>query len=150
MKNITPEILVARYITSATKGRKTSIKTRRIITLILIPIWLLGLVWGVTLSYKGAKAIFTYYEAKNNQSPELDKQLQEDVKKMEPLAQRMYHNPYLTLSYAPKDYESEMGKAKGEMFQLLALPTYFLLFFALPWVITRLVFWIVDAEKAKE
>jgi hypothetical protein len=76
--------------------------------------------------------------------------LEEDIKEMEPLAQKMYQNPHLKLRYTPHDYESEKRKAKGEMLQLLAIPAYLIIFFILPWVITRLVFWIIDADKVKE
>jgi hypothetical protein len=150
MKIISPERLVAKFIKSATNGRTVSVRKRRILTLIAIPIWLLGFACCATCSYNGVKAIFTYYEAKKNYSPEFDKYMEEDIKKMEPLAQKTYHNPYLKLRYVPKDYESEMRRAKREMFQLLAIPVYLIVFFILPWVITRLVFWIVDADKVTE
>lgn len=144
-----PELWVARFIKSATNGKTISVRARRILTLIMIPLWLLGLVWCVTLCYDGTKAIFTYYKLKDEASSDMGEYIKRGLEDQQRIARKMYHNPYLTLTYKPPDYEYEMKQAKEDILQLLAFPIYVLIFFVTPWIITRLVFWVIDADNAK-
>ena len=53
-------------------------------------------------------------------------------------------------SHTPPVNQAVIEDAKAGMFNLLALPLYVLIFFSLPWIVLRLIYWIVDTDKAKE
>lgn len=64
MRVISPEILVARYIKSATNGRTVSKKINRVILIGLTLILLAGLINVSILTFEGIKAIPKYRKAK--------------------------------------------------------------------------------------
>lgn len=53
-------------------------------------------------------------------------------------------------SYTPPANQAAIDDAKAGKFNLLALPLYMLIFFGLPWIVLRIIYWVVDADKAKE
>ena len=178
MKIISPDLLIAKFIKSATNGRVVTIRTRRVLTLILIPVWLLGLFFTIPIFYEGCKAANAYLDAKTDRGIRYQ-DLPEDYyvghEMHKSMRERFLRNshPEDTLtaeewniiegkepepdwlkeqleSYTPPVNQAAIDDAKAGMFNLLALPLYVLIFFALPWIVLRLIFWVIDADKAKE
>jgi len=58
-RNLTPELLIARFFKSATRGRQLSGKLRRILTTILIPMWTILSVVCFIKSYDEIQHNFT-------------------------------------------------------------------------------------------
>jgi hypothetical protein len=114
MTKFSPELWVARFIKSATNGKTVSIRVRRILTLIVIPIWLLGLIWSLLAFYIGCIETYQYF------------------------------------NLSPSDHFGNYVVIDEYMMRILAIPIYLLICFATPWAITRLTFWIVDADKVRE
>lgn len=178
MKIISPDLLIAKFIKGATNGRVVTIRTRRVLTLILIPVWLLGLLFTIPIFYEGCKAANAYLDAKTDRGiryqdlPE-DYSVGHEMRKS--MRERFLRNshPADTLtaqewniiegkepepdwlkeqleSYTPPVDQAAIEDAKVNMLNLLALPLYGLLLFVIPWIVLRLIYWIVDADKAKE
>lgn len=114
MGKLSPELLVSRYIKSATKGRNVSIRTRRFLTLVLLPIWAMGLLWSLIAFYYGCLDTILYF------------------------------------NLSPADNFGNYVVFDEYLLCIMAIPIYLCICFILPWVVVRLIFWIVDADKAHE
>lgn len=108
---ISPEHWVDKFIRSATNGRIVSVKLRRVLTLIVIPIWFLGLIYSLLWLYVGCVNGYIYW--------------------FRPLIE----------AYNKKIIFSEL------IFSLLAPAFYLLICFIIPWIIVRLIFWVIDADN---
>lgn len=127
--NLSPELLIANYVKSATNGRIISVRLRRILTLIIIPLWLGLLIWSGIMTSEGISAF-------------------KEVKKIENSIRET--NKF----YGDADHigilEVELSRAEDSKDLIYYLPAFLVLGFIVPWVILRLIFWIIDADKAKE
>lgn len=171
MRKYSSELLVARFIKSATNGRTVSIRTRRVFTLILVPIWLLGLAWSAPFFYDGCKSIIEYFEIRRNSRIPYEYLSEGTRKVMIRDAIRSESSIADTLDYTTWEIiegreqtpqwvidkinrmsyrQDELDEAKSRMLGMLSLPFYIGVFFVMPWVILRLIFWIVDADKGNE
>lgn len=135
---LSPEYLIAKYIKSATNGRSISVRLRRILTLVLIPLWIAGLVWSGYMSYEGFKAI----RKKNN------------IEEWLRYARLQYanNNPSMNISENPSILDSEMQlrTQKDRIDLVYYFPAFLVIGFIIPWIVLRLTFWIIDADKGKE
>lgn len=161
-----------RYIKTATYGATYTQRLKRVLLLVCIIIWGLGLVWIYEPTVNGFKAISEYFDAKEN-----IKNRRQSLDKHE-LAMQYLHqqNPYDTLSaemfeivtnkdkplpdwldkevtaYANQSDGTEtreLETAKSSMWGLTAIPIYLVLFFLVPWLLIRLIFWIKTADNVK-
>jgi len=124
---ISPEIWIAKFVKSATNGRVITVRLRRILTLLILPIWLLGL--GIT-SYYCYKAIIAI--PKYNEEKEI----------MKSIGGVGYYYP---TGYANDEMISLEEDIKG----FISIIYYLAICFIIPWIILRLTFWIIDADNAK-
>lgn len=160
-----PELMIARFIKSATNGRSITIRLRRILTLVIIPIWLLGLVWVVILyidainAIPKLKLIEEYKKGRYHQ----DMARQEQRKHYLPLSesessQQSYFN-YKFWSDVGIEGASEFddvndllaiaeANQKSSLQNFFALPIFLVVFVFAPWALLRLTFWIFDADKS--
>lgn len=127
--NLSPELLIASYIKSATKGRIISVRLRRILTLIIIPVWLGLLVWSGVMTYQGIKAF-------------------RDVKRIENSISET--NKFYGDANHVGILEVELSRAKDYTDLVFYLPAFLISSLLFPWIILRLTFWIIDAESNKE
>lgn len=107
---LSPEYLVAKLVKMATNGRVISPIFRRILTIILVPFWIL-LIRGIILSIINIKEEVDIY----NRAP------------------KMY----------PKEY------FQHNLREPIELIIIFLTLIVLPWLIVRLIYWVIDADKAR-
>jgi hypothetical protein len=137
--SLSPEHLVAKYIKSATNGRNISVRLRRIITLILIPIWIISLVWSISMLYQGVTAIRI--------AEKFDKAIKSEG----------YHHEYRNgnSQIVPNSVYHDLWQEKlWEAQNNIDLTYYSLLpilfVFIVPWIILRLVFWVIDAKETEQ
>jgi len=98
---LSPEHIIARFIKSATNGRSVSPRIRRLITIIIFPIWVIGLLFCLWISID----MIIYNE--------------------------MIKHPILFLDF-------------DEAWSFLY---FILLAIILPFIILKLTFWVIDADK---
>ncbi|MGN6400970.1 MAG: hypothetical protein ACTHMD_10980 [Flavisolibacter sp.] len=115
-----PEYWVSGFIKSATNGRTVTVKQRRLITLLAIPIWVIGLIVTIVLVYQAIAAWPHYIQAKSYYD----------------LYQSDYYN-YFNLRYTV--YAGA-----------ISLVLYLFICFIAPWTLLRLASWIKDADNVKE
>lgn len=135
---LSPEFLVAGLIKSATNGRIASVRLRRIITLIIIPVWIAGIAISIDgfITALDASTKYKEYEWKLkrfNQSVRPDGYI--------------YDNSFNQLK---DDYQSEMWKYERKKDGYFYILYFLLICLIIPWVLTRIIFWIIDADKATE
>ena len=140
--SFSPEILVGNYIKSATNGRVISLRLKRILTLILIPLSIAATVYSAIMFYQGVTAI--------KKVEKLEKAL-----RSERLNNSHYDWNYGKSQFVPNSpfytlWEQELRNAKDriDLAYYSPLPISFLL--VVPWIILRLVFWIIDAKETEE
>lgn len=115
-------MVVARFVKSASAGRSVTVRMRRILTFIVIPFWLLGLTWTSINSYHATRSTISYYELKG---------------------EKRWHHDY----GSNWPYHIQLEYEKSGIVGFWTIPLYVFVFFLLPWVIVRIVFWIKDADK---
>lgn len=119
-RKFSPEFIIAGYFKSATGGRELRPLYRRILTIVIIPIWLCGFAWVSYMCYDGIMAE-QYYQ--------------------------IHTHSYDAIYYGSFGYMPEPRLVLDRF----VFPALYYLFFCYigPWAIMRLVFWVVDADKAK-
>jgi hypothetical protein len=127
--NLSPELLIANYIKSGTKGRIISVRLRRILTLIIIPTWLGFLVWSGAATYQGISAF-------------------NDVKRIENSIRET--NKFYGDTNHTQLLELELYRAEDAKDLVYYLPVFLIVSLLIPWLILRIIFWIIDAESNKE
>lgn len=137
---LSPEIWVAKYVKSATNGRVISIKLRRILTLVIIPIWLVGFCFMVDYCYDAVIAISKYKKA--NESVQFH-QNERKINYGFPANQSYLIPQYESIENAIADREASKTKIYG----FVSILYYVLVFYMIPWGILRIIFWIKDADK---
>lgn len=105
--NLSPELLVAKYIKSATNGRSISVRLRRILSLAFIPIWIFAI-------YKFISHIISTIHI------------------------RIRYNDLYETGFLRMNWPIHLG-----------VTLQFFAFIFLPWIILRVIFWIIDADKTK-
>lgn len=131
---LSPEYWIGGLIKSATNGRVIPVKTKRILTSIIIPIWIVGLIiciQGFTEARKASK----YY---NEQKVRLD------------ALNSTYSRDNGKFDNSRGDYLSGMRWAEEKMNGYYYGIYFLLICFVIPWVIVRLIFWVMDSDKTKE
>jgi hypothetical protein len=131
---LSPENWIAGLVKSATNGRIISVRLRRILTLIIIPIWITGLVISIQGFFDARKAT-AYY---NEQKARLD------------YLNSTYRNDNGRYDNSRNDYQSGMNWAEGKMNGYYYGLYFILLCFIIPWLITRIAFWIIDAKEVEQ
>lgn len=126
---LSPELLIAKYVKSATNGRIISVRLRRIMTLIIIPIWLGLLIWSAIMTYQGITAF-------------------KEIKKIENSIRET--NKFYGDANHIGILEVELSRAEDSKDLIYYFPASLILGFIIPWVILRMMYWIIDADKAKE
>lgn len=137
---ITPELWVAKYIKSATNGKTLSIRSRRILTLFLVPIWIAGLVWSVYMTYIGISA---YQKVKN---------IEYSIRETNKFYSRYNSNAgsFTTDPVYLERLESRLSVEQDNKDLIYYLPAFLIIGFILPWIILRLIFWIIDAKEIEQ
>ena len=137
---LSPELLVAKYVKSATNGKKISIRLKRVLTLILIPVWICGIVWSGYMTFQGLMA---YQKIKK-----IEYSIRETNKNYS------RYNPNTGSFTTDQQYlnqlESRLAIQKDNRDLIFYLPAFLVIGFVIPWVILRLMFWIIDANNTKE
>lgn len=132
--HITPEILVAKYIKSATNRRNISLRLIRLLTLLLFTVWIIGFYLVIQGFINSRDATKEYRQAKV---------------RLEAI-DSMYPNDNGRFDMVRYDLRSAMlaaeRKTDGYYFGIY----YILICFIIPWVILRVVFWIVDAKEIEQ
>ena len=127
--NLSPELLIANYVKSATNGRIISVRLRRILTLIITPIWLGLLIWSGVMTYQGITAF-------------------RDVKRIENSIRET--NKFYGDANHTGILEIELSRAKDYTDLVYYLPAFLIISILTPWLILRMIFWVIDADKVKE
>ena len=136
---LSPEYWVGRFIKSATNGKSISVRLKRILTLILIPIWIGGLAWTGYMTYIGITA---YQKVKK---------IEYSIRETNKFYSRYNPNTgsFTTDPYYLNQLESRLAIQQDNKDLVYYLPLFLLIGFVLPWILLRLIFWIVDADKEK-
>ena len=127
--NLSPELLIANYVKSATNGRIISVRLRRILTLIIIPLWVGLLIWSGIMTFQGVTAF-------------------RDVKRIENSIRET--NKFYGDAHHTGVLELELYKAEDAKDLVYYLPAFLISSLLIPWLTLRLIFWIIDAENSKE
>lgn len=166
-----PESWVAGYIKSATKGTVISIRLRRILTLVFIPIWIGSIVFSIPSYMEAFKAVPKYnrlqelkkggigleYDDNNCYGGHVHKSWVNDGESTHQCG--CFNSQFwMDMGIGNPDHRDSVdglfamaeSNQKGELFKFLILPQLFLMFFAAPWLIIRVIYWIKDAEKITE
>ncbi|WP_142684446.1 hypothetical protein [Chitinophaga polysaccharea] len=165
---ISPEHWVDRFIRSATNGRSVSGKARRMVVVLLLLICFGGLIYSLLCTYTGIIAIPKYKKAK--ELLELSQRLDHNSYE--------YHSIFgcypmregtEVVSFDAKLWE-ELGinnpssldcgveevayvKQKGQLLKLTTLPILVIstvVLFACIWIVLKIAFWVINADKVKE
>lgn len=132
--HISPEILVAKYIKSATKRRNISLRLIRLLTLLLFTVWIIGFYLVIQGFINSREATKEYRQAKV---------------RLEAL-DSMYPNDNGRFDMVRFDLRSAMSAAERKTGGYYFGIYYILICFVMPWVILRVVFWIVDAKEIEQ
>lgn len=140
--------------------------------MVCIIIWAIGLVWVYKPTVNGFQAIFEYFQANENikNSQNLDKyelamQYLHQENPNRPLSAEMFEIVTNKEKPLPDWLEQrstayanlregiqtdKLDRAKWNLWGLTAFPTYLVLFFLVPWLLLRLIFWIKTADNVKK
>ena len=135
--NLSPEVLVRKYIKSATNGKVIPVRIGRLLTLILIPLWIGGVIWSGIMSLEGIKAI--------NKTKRLEEAIRFERKNSKPYypngGTMLYESPYL------QDLQQKLTVQQDKRDFVFYFPAYIIIAFILPWIIVKLIFWVIDAKE---
>jgi hypothetical protein len=134
---LSPEYLVAGYIGSATNGRILGPRLRRLLTVIIAPFWTLLLV-GLIFTSIGLYKSFT-------ERSEARQDLKEEVRQYNE-GHLVYDEAYNNFGRAIERIESRTTYEIKEQIEILI---YLVAALIAPWLILKLIYWIVDADKSK-
>lgn len=128
---LSPEYWISGLVKSATNGKKISVRLRRILTLIIIPLWIMGIAISVEGFIKAKEATHKYKHFKS---------------RLESL-NMMYPNDNGRFDGTRSDYMASMNEAERNTGGYCYWIYFLLLCLIIPWVVARLVFWIIDAKE---
>lgn len=148
--------LVEKFLKYTSSEFRANERKKRILTIILLPVWLTGLIVTIIFTIQGTKAIPLYYRAKSliPKQIELEKAIRD-----RPLSNSIIEhydfdpspwkeigieNPTPTSTMMP---EFGMEIQKKKMYKLLSPIAYLVIFFLIPIFILRLIFWVKKADK---
>jgi len=165
---LSPEFLVARFVKSATNGRKTSVKLSRILTIIVLPIWLGSIVIATDSYIQAFKAVPKYRTIQNfkkrginladNDTNCFGGHSHLSATRDRETTQCCFYSPFWkSVGVIAPDHRnsvySMVAEAEntqlGEIEKFLHLPYLLLLFVVAPWVIIRIIYWIKDSDKGE-
>lgn len=137
MTKLSPEYWVSTYIKSATKREIKSKLDRRVLTLLFCICWFIGLipVWNSFQDARQAEKDYARASIQLGLTPQYVGSL---------LSQ--YEIESRKESYKNEQLQ-RMETAKSRMQWLPDLLYYFLFAFVCPWIILRIIFWIVNAKE---
>ena len=127
--NLSPEFLIANYVKSATNGRIISVRLRRILTLIIVPLWFGLLVFSGVATWQGITAFRDV------------KRIQNSIRETNKFYGDANHTGIL---------EIELSRAVDAKDLVYYLPAFLIGSLLIPWLILRAIFWIIDTESTKE
>jgi len=134
---LSPELWVAGFIKSATNGRVISVRFRRILSLIVLPFWILALVIFSLISYtliinikENINANHYIKEKISGRESSGDMSMQE-------------YDPYNHMAESFREVETTTSNIKELTWELICI----VLILIAPWVLLRLTFWIIDADE---
>jgi len=131
---LSPEILVTKYIKSATKRKNIPLRLIRLFTLLMTLVWIIGLILVIQGFIKAKDATKEYKQAKV---------------RLEAI-NSMYPNDNGRFDMARDEQRSVMWEAERKTGGYYYGVYYLLICFIAPWIVLRLIFWIVDAKNAPE
>lgn len=136
---LSPEHLVVKYINSATNGKVLSIRLGRLLTLIVFPLWIVSLAWAGIMTFEGIKSI--------NKSKALEQSIRFERKNNS-------HYDYNRSTFVAETPYLEMleNKLRGERDKknlIYYLPVCIVILLFIPWIVLRLIYWVVDSDKSK-
>lgn len=158
MANINLTRVVDKYVKSATGGLNYTDRVKKILSIIIIPIWLFCLSICVLSAIDGIEGIQNIKIAKRLLSdvPTLEKNREirnlkdgETTRELLPINLGLYKklgidNPDPTEAGMP---DLAISKQKDKIYSLLLIPLYLGIFIVLPWIILRIFFWIKHADN---
>lgn len=167
---LSPELLVTRYLQSAMNGKKLSLRLRRILTLVIIPIWLLGLFQVFVLSEDAVSAIPKYraiqefkkgpfnhdYDDGNSYGGHVHRSWYGDG---ETSHQCNFNSPFWGEFglYNTSHFDSVKGlvaiaesNQEARLTQFFSLPMFLLVLVLVPWLIIRTIYWVLDAKEQNQ
>ena len=148
--------MISKFLNLSTNGHRFTERTKRILAVILYPVWAVGLAVVVILTIQGLKAIPLFYRAKS---------LIPKQKELENLARNKSSNqsslqyydfdptPWKEIGIKNPTPASTMMPQVGmaiqrkEMFKCLSPLIYFVICFVLPAIILRLKYWVDGSNK---
>ena len=164
--------LFDKYIKTATYGATYTQRFKRILFLFCLFVWTLGAVWLYEPTKGGVIGLKDYYEEKSY--IEGMKSVYDRYDRAKFCLKEMHPNDTLTkaeldmvsdknkplpawleekVDRREKEseviYRNRLDKLKQNLWGLLAIPAYIVIFFVLPWLLIRLIFWIKTADNAK-
>lgn len=150
MKNrFSPHTLCNKFVTSAT-GRKYSERTRRVLTIIIFPIWIAGLVVTLWISIPGAIEVPRYIRARQLQAnghPIFGEHYCNlPACTMSPEYYKYVNNPWPD---DPALDQRVLSAMEDKLEGLLAIPCYVFGLFLMPWLIIRLKRWVLVEQISK-
>jgi uncharacterized membrane protein len=159
MINLTPTVLVDKFLKSATFGEKYTERTKRLLTIIIIPVWLFGLILCVVSCIDGINGIQNYKIAEGllQDIPNLEKNSEivsrhdnrESIHTLFPINIGLYqklgvNDPQAWDTYLP--YRA-MSIQKDKIYSLVNIPGILFAFILAPWLLLRLFYWIKKADN---
>jgi hypothetical protein len=117
--------------------------------LIIIPIWLFGLCITAFYTYNATAAIFKISDAKKDLNSYYQAKA-EYMKDPKHLLERYDSGFTNTRDEYAEQQEREINDLQDdELYGIYAIIIYIATCFIIPWVILRLTFWIIDADKER-
>ena len=159
MINLRPTALVDKFLKSATFGQKYTERTKRILTIVIIPIWFFGLTLCVINCIDGINGIQNYRIAEGllQDIPNLEKNSaivsrqdnRESTRMLFPINTELYQklgvsDPQPWDTYLPN---RAMSIQKDKIYSLVNIPIILCYFLLIPWLLLRLFYWIKKADN---
>ena len=130
-----PELIVARYIKSATNGRILTVRMSRLLALIILPIWLVVFILSGIMMYDGIRSFVKLAEI-------------EDHRKISTANIQSSIDQSREISRIDDEYYYDKIQNDNRI-SVLFLPAFIVICFGIPWALLRLVFWIIDGDNTK-
>lgn len=146
--------LINKFLLYSTRGYRFPERTKRILSIIIIPIWIVGLIFTIIFTIQGVKAIPLYFKAKKLIPAQIELSRNSSYNSNNNGLSHYSFNPgpWMEIGIENPTPSSTMMPQRGMEIQLykmrkcLAPLIYFLLFFFIPFLILRSIYWVKAAE----
>lgn len=149
--------MIEKFLKISTGGHQFSERTKRLLSIILIPVWTIGLIFTLIFTIQGVKAIPLYFKAKNliPQQIELENRSRNSQNSETSMLQHYSFDPtpWKEIGIENPTTSSTMMPQRGmeiqkkKMYKCLSILAYFLSLFLIPFTILRLTYWVKMADK---